>query len=331
MHLGLRLLFAFLLITGVAAVLLLRVFLAEVKPSVREVMEDILVDCAHLLAEVAAADLATLPAGATLEGSHLAQSVQAYQTRLVDAQIWGLHKRSLDLRVYVTDTQGRVVFDSGQPSAVGQDYSRWRDVARTLRGEYGARASRAVPGDDASSVMHVAAPVRYQGQLLGVLTVAKPQATVAQFVERAERKIFWAGVGLLSLTLVVGVAVTLWMVRSVRRLRAYALQVGAPTLDEALALRPPQLPGELGELAAAMDRMRQRLAGRQQLEHDVRAFTHELKSPLTAIQGAAELLQEELSAAERAQFSGQIEAQVARLRDLVERLLALSKSVFTIS
>ena len=69
MHLGLRLLFAFLLITGVAAVLLLRVFLAEVKPSVREVMEDILVDCAHLLAEVAATDLATLPAGATLEGS----------------------------------------------------------------------------------------------------------------------------------------------------------------------------------------------------------------------------------------------------------------------
>ena len=59
MKLGLRLLLGFFAITGLTAFFVLRVFLAEVKPSVREVMEDIMVDTANLLAELAADDLGT--------------------------------------------------------------------------------------------------------------------------------------------------------------------------------------------------------------------------------------------------------------------------------
>ena len=322
MRLGLRLLFGFLLITGLAGFFVLRVFLAEVKPSVREVMEDIMVDTANLLAEAAASDLAAMPPGGTLAGSAFARQVRDYAARPVDAQIWGLHKRSLDFRIYLTDAAGRVVFDSGEHPAVGQDYSRWRDVARTLRGEYGARATREIPGDDRSSVMHVAAPVMRDGQVIGVVTVAKPMATVAQFIERAERKILWSGALLLALSVVVGVAVTLWTVHSVRQLRRYAQQVGDPQSDAQGVLRPPELPGELGDLAQAMDRMRQRLLGRERLANDVRALTHELKAPMAAIQGAAELLHDELPPADRARFASQIEDQVARQRDLVDRVLA---------
>ena len=66
MRLGLRLAFGFLLITGLAAFFVMRVFMAEVKPSVREVMEDIMVDTANLLAETAATDLAAMSKGGTL-------------------------------------------------------------------------------------------------------------------------------------------------------------------------------------------------------------------------------------------------------------------------
>lgn len=51
MRLGIRLLFAFFLINGIAAFFVLRVFMAEIKPSVREVMEDMMVDTANILAE----------------------------------------------------------------------------------------------------------------------------------------------------------------------------------------------------------------------------------------------------------------------------------------
>lgn len=320
MHLGLRLLFGFFVVTGIAAYFVLRVFVAEIRPSARDVTEDVLIDSANLLAEQAAPDLRDMPPGGTLEGTRFAQSLAAYAQRPVDAQIWGLRKRSLDFRVYVTDASGRVVLDSGPKPAIGADYSRWRDVSRTLRGEYGARATREVASDSASSVMYVAAPIKDGERTLGVLTIAKPQATVHRFIERAEDKVMAAGAWLLVLCLAIGVLVTLWTVHSVRQLRRYAQQASAGERAPV-----PALPGELGDLARAMGEMRERLDGRHEVEQTMRAMTHELKSPLTAIGAAAELLHDELPREDRERFAGQIGEQVQRLRAMVERLLELSK------
>ena len=168
MRLGIRLLFAFFLINGIAAFFVLRVFMAEIKPSVREVMEDMMVDTANILAELASDDLAAGRLGPTGD-SPFANHVRRYATRPIDAAIWGLSKQSLDYRIHVTDAAGRVLFDS-ENRAVGADYSQWRDVARTLRGEYGARSTRDVEDDDTSGVMHVAAPIYVNSQIVGVLT-----------------------------------------------------------------------------------------------------------------------------------------------------------------
>jgi two-component system sensor histidine kinase CreC len=143
---------------------------------------------------------------------------------------------------------------------------------------------------------------------------------VQRFIDRAERRVFWAGAALLATSLIVGVAVTLWLVGSVRRLRRYAQQAQAGQ-----AIAPPAMPGELGDLANAMDDMRRRLEGREQLEHDVRALTHELKSPLAALRASGELLQDELPAADRQRFAAQVLDQTARLQTLVERVLGLSQ------
>jgi two-component system, OmpR family, sensor histidine kinase CreC len=323
MKLGLRLLFGFFLITGLAAFFVLRVFVAEIKPSVREVMEDLLVDTANILAELAADDLAAMPSGGTLQDSGFSRAVQAYAQRPIDAKIWGLSKRTLDYRVYVTDANGRVVFDSGfrdRTAAQGEDYSRWNDVSRTLAGRYGARATRELQHDDSTSSMYVAAPVKQGNSIIGVLTVAKPVRTVEPFVERAQREILVKGAWLMGLSLAVGVAVTAWVVWSVRRLRDYAqrVQLGEPPAA-------PALSGELGELARAIETMQQRLQGREHVEQVMRALTHELKSPLAAIGGAAELLGDDLPAADRQAFAGQIGDQTKRMQALVERMLELSK------
>nr|HRM00282.1 two-component system sensor histidine kinase CreC [Acidovorax sp.] len=225
-------------------------------------------------------------------------------------------------RVTVTDAAGRVLFDS-ENRAVGADHSQWRDVARTLRGEYGARSTREVEGDDSSGVMHVAAPIYVKDSIAGVLTVAKPTRTVQRFIDRAERKVFMGGLLLLALSAAVGVAVTLWMVWNVRRLRDYALSVQGPATVQPLAV--PEVPGELGDLARAMDRMRERLAGHDYIEGYVRALTHELKSPVAAIRGAGELLADDLPAADRAEFATQVVQQSERLQRLIDRLLELSK------
>jgi len=60
---GLRIFLGYFLIVALAALLLMRVFVAEVKPGVRRAMEDTLVDTANVLAElqrpISAADAST--------------------------------------------------------------------------------------------------------------------------------------------------------------------------------------------------------------------------------------------------------------------------------
>lgn len=71
MHLGLRRRFGFFLVTGPASFFVLRMFVTEVKPRVREVMEDMLVDTSNILAELASDDLA---------GGRIANGVFAQRT-----------------------------------------------------------------------------------------------------------------------------------------------------------------------------------------------------------------------------------------------------------
>ncbi|WP_454719682.1 MULTISPECIES: two-component system sensor histidine kinase CreC [Cupriavidus] len=321
MHIGLRIFFGFFLIVGLAAFLTLRVFVQEVKPGVRQAMEDTLVDTAHVLALLAADDLKS---GHIADGA-FARRLARLREGKVDANVWGTHKDAVGYRIYVTDARGIVRFDSGNAGAgpagaVGMDYSRWNDVSRTLRGQYGARSTRADPDDDASTVMHVAAPIRDGDRIIGVLTVAKPNLTMAPFIARSQRKILLSGLLLMGGAFAIGLACTLWLVHGLRRLQRYARAVAAGER----AQMPLRGAGELAELGRSVESMRQRLEDKQYVEHYIHTLTHEMKSPLAAISGAAELLQEDMPAADRGRFAANIGRQAQRLTQMIRKLLALA-------
>src|SRR5690606_17261963 len=80
----------------------------------------------------------------------------------------------------------------------------------------------------------------------------------------------------------------------------------------------------IGELGLALEAMRQKLEGKNYVESYVQSLTHEMKSPLSAIRGAAELLQEKLPEEERARFASHILTQQARLTETIDKLLALA-------
>src|SRR5690606_39287522 len=131
---------------------------------------------ANALPVMAAADR---KAGRIGEG-RVARGLADARRRDPGARIWDVHKHGIDLQVTVTDARGIVVFDS-RGEELGRDHSRWNDVLRTLRGEYGARSSPEVEGDRTRTVMHVAAPVfdpEQPGRLIGVLTVARPNSSL---------------------------------------------------------------------------------------------------------------------------------------------------------
>lgn len=318
MRLGLRLFLGFFLVVGLAAFFVMRVFVDEVKPGVRQAMESTLVDTANVLAAMAADDL---KAGRIADG-RFAADLARVRARDPVAMIWRFPKRSIDYRVTVTDARGIVVYDS-EGRDLGRDNSRWNDVHRTLRGEYGARSSPESPGSE-RTVMHVAAPVFDPAdprRLIGVLTVAKPNRTLEPFIEASQRSILGKGAWLIGLSALVGVLMTWWLARRIGRLNRYAQAVaaGEPVPP------PPHRRDEIGDLGRALEDMRRKLEGKAYVEQYVQSLTHEMKSPLAAIRGAAELLQEPLPEADRQRFAGNILGQQARMTETIDKLLALAE------
>ena len=314
MKIGLRILLGYFLIVGLAAWFVLAVFMQQVKPGVRATQEDALVDTAQLLAALVADDVKS----GNMDASPLLEHIRSARQHSVNVTIAGVAKQQFNYRVYITDARGVVTFDSLGVD-VGKDFSRWNDVMRTLRGQYGARSTRAVYQDDSSTVMHVAAPIMDGPRIIGVLTVAKPNSAVQPFVERSQQIILQRGALLLALSLLIGAAFAWWLSNALRKLMLY--------IADAEAGKKAPLPelgnNEIGTLGRALEAMREKLEGKEYVEELMHTMAHELKSPIAAIQGSAELLQEEMAPEQRQHFLGNILNQNARQKQLIDKLLAL--------
>ncbi|MBX7059784.1 MAG: two-component system sensor histidine kinase CreC [Leptospirales bacterium] len=289
--------------------------LDELRPRYLEAVEETMNDAAHLLAARVEGDLQ----GGQLRTAPTAQSMQRANDRRFQAQIFRVLKTHTSMSLYITDQNGLLLFDANGASP-GSDYSQWRDVARSLRGEYGARSTRAVSDDPASSTLVVGAPIYDRGRIVGVLSVTKPVDSITPFMELARSRllsgVLLSGIGALLLAFL-----SFWSIgRPLRRFEEYvkALRRGE---------RPPTPSfgrGEIGAMAHTFEELRRELEGRRYIEEYVQHLTHELKSPLSAIRASAEILKENPPPAERERFLAAIERESARAHSLAERLLELA-------
>ena len=309
MRIGLQLLCGLVLIFALAAWFVLEIFVEEIKPGVRSATEDTLVDMAQMLAPLALDDMQE----GKMANARLNQNP-------INALIDGHLKQQAEYRIYVVDRWGKVVYDSDGVD-LGKDYSRWNDVYLTLRGEYGARSTRSDPDDPASSVMHVAAPLREGDDILGSLTVAKPNRTLLPMIERSEHQLLQGAALLLCISLLIGALLVWWLNRAIGKLVHYADAVsqGQP------ATLPRLYSPELDRLGRSLETMRRQLDGKAYIEAYVHSLTHELKSPLAAIRGAGEILAEAPPAEIATRFIGNINLETARMQQLIERMLQLAR------
>jgi two-component system sensor histidine kinase CreC len=293
--------------------------LGDIDPRYRESAEESLVETAHLLAatiEVASHD-------GTLQADGLQPVFQALYARRFKADIFGFEKTRVELRVVVVDRAGRVVFDS-RGRSVGEDFSQWRDVRLALDGHYGARTTADVESRPETSVMYVAAPIRdihHGGQeIIGAVSAGKPVQSFGQFVDAARRKTLLVGATSVVAVLLLALIVSVWLVRPFGLVADYVRYVRA---QRSFSL--PRLGRRaLAAIGAAYDEMRDALAGRNYVADYVQTLTHEVKSPLSAIRGAAELLQEPMPDADRARFVANIARETQRIQELVDRMMELT-------
>lgn len=318
MNFFIRFFVGYVAISALAILLAMKLFTGQFIPGVRQSVEETLVQTANLLAEMAGRELArSSPAGARgIEAIFL-----AYEQRRFQADIYGVVKNDPDLRVYVTDDQGRVMFDSSGRDQ-GADYSRWIDVSRTLQGRYGARSTRENPYDPGASVMYVAAPILKDGRIVGVLSVGKPSRSFQAFIDLTETRMRHGAYGLLALALVLALVFSYWMTRDLRRLVGYAHEVAEGKRDRI----PIEGRSELRRLAAALEHLRAELDGKAHVEKVAQLLAHELKSPIAAVRGAVELLADESDPVRRTRLLTNIAAEAERQQRIVEGVLNLARA-----
>jgi two-component system sensor histidine kinase CreC len=296
---------------------LARNFIADVEPQTFAATEEVMVDVSNILAESLTKDMRE----GHLDKSAFRDVFESAHSRTFNAIIYDHFKKKVGIQTYITDSTGKVIFDSDAGRREGANYSKERDVALTLAGKYGARSSRDNLADSNSSILYVAAPIGDKAHPLGVLTVYKAQADVLPLLRKRRNMIYTAcgliGGGIMFLI----AAVFLWLFHPIGKITEYARAIER---GERPAKPRIGIGREVNTLARALDSMRDALEGRRYVERYLQTLTHEMKSPLAAIRGAAELLDEEMSISDRKRFIGNIKAETARSERLINRLLELS-------
>jgi len=219
------------------------------------------------------------------------------------------------LRVFACDRDGRVLFD-----AAGRDVGQVYQWSMTGGGRFASKnysvANVAVVGSE----LRVVAPVQRNGELVGWVGVGRPLASVTDGVREARwRLVAYTGVIALGM-LVAGWWIAARLTRSLERLTEHARNVrdGRPSVAPASRAR------EIAELSRAFEEMRDTLEGRQHVERYTQTLAHEVKAPLAAIRGAAELLDENMPVEQRQKFLANIRHEAGRIQRIIERLLELS-------
>jgi len=307
---------AFVILISTGFFMLVNWLSGDILPHHLKTMEESLVDFSTLLAVSLQVDTESN----TILVTELRNAFASAEKRRFQASIYDMTKTGINMRVYVTDRSGSVIFDSDGGKDEGLDYSKWNNVFKTMHGEYGARTTRTDPDDPKSAVLHISAPIMNNGNIIGTVTVCKPIESVNQFIITARHKLLKAGLVTAFVTVLLTIIISAWVTRPIRKLIVYAQGV-----RDGRRVSVPKLGrSEIGSLSTAFEEMRDALEGRRYVESYIQTMAHEIKSPLAAIRGAVELLEENMPLEKRKQFLENIRNDSERIKDIINRLLELS-------
>ncbi len=289
----------------------------DIRPRYLEAVEESLNDTVNILASLIESEIR----GESMDFAVLRRIFSTVFKRRFDARIYGFRKTGVELNVYVTDKKGIVIYDSSGGENEGKDFSKWNDVYLTLKGKYGARSTRKQGDDPASSLIHVAAPVRLRGRIIGSVSVVKPLDSVTVFIQLARNRIFVTGFIGISVFLVLSILISAWISRPLMKLTGYI-----NSLREKKHPEFPKLSGlEIRNLGEAFRELLEELEGKKYIEDYIQSLTHELKSPLSSIRGAAELLMEDnMEKVHVDRFCGNILTESRRIDTIIEKMLLIS-------
>ena len=212
------------------------------------------------------------------------------------------------------------------------------EISQALRGEYAAIGRRRVSDDLPPPVtdarrrgnirIFTALPIFSDGTVIGVVRMSRTSVGALTSLWQSRRGLLIGFATSATLMIITSLLLSRAISEPLRSITRYAESIVRDESD------PPPLqahwaPREISSLQSALRTMTDKLRNRAEY---VRQFTanvsHELKTPLTAIRGAAELLAEQWEVMpddDRRQFIANIDHATHRMERLVAKLLHLAR------
>lgn len=217
---GVKLFIAYFIVTSSIVWLVADKVAFRITNGIDQAAEEIMIDSANLLAQMVSNNIHNNE----ISTEKISNIMSAYLDREVNATIFSVNKKKPNLQIYITNKDGIVIYDS-KGEIKGKDYSQWRDVFLTLKGEYGARSSAydaniLEPTAD-QKAHHVAAPIYHNNQIFGSLTVIKSVADLKPYVLTQKDQINTYAIYILLVSLLFGAGVSVFVTRSTRKLVKY--------------------------------------------------------------------------------------------------------------
>ncbi|WP_433996271.1 ATP-binding protein [Bradyrhizobium jicamae] len=240
----------------------------------------------------------------------------------------------------ILDPNGTVI--AGRQE-VGQSLAHIEEVAAALKGQYSAALRIRVPDKPPPPIysisrgvgVHVfsAMPVIVNNRVAGVIYTSRTPSNIFEHIYLERGKFILAALTVVLATIAIGLIFSRTVTRPMRELVDRATRIGRGDRD---AFRPLQHYGtrELAQLSDSFLGMAQQLSRRSDYIATFSAhLTHELKSPLTSIKGAAELLLDSLQSksdtltrTEQKTFVSNILGDAERLEAMGHRLRELARA-----
>ncbi|MYE13566.1 MAG: HAMP domain-containing histidine kinase [Gammaproteobacteria bacterium] len=239
-------------------------------------------------------------------------------------------------QVRVVDPAGGVAVTTG--ADVGLSLAHREEVQAALRGSGVSMLRRTGDVDatpvtalsrSAGIVVVVAEPIAFDGRIVGAVTLWRTPPTILDALSNKWFLLLQAAVLVVAVVFGIASFTARTLVLPIRRLAQDAERLSAGETDTFERRRHYRV-REIAELADTVAAMASNLQWRAGYVRDLaRHVSHEFKTPITAIQGAVEVLRDHfdnMSAAERTHFLDNVASDVERLDRLTQRLLELARA-----
>ena len=238
----------------------------------------------------------------------------------VEKALSGLEETGVS-RVMVTDTSGRVLYDTRQQENARGQYAFYTEIAQALDGNDAFYCGY----DGSAFLSRGAAPVVYRSQIIGAVYAYQYDAQQGALLKDLQKNL----ITISAVVAVLVVGVSLLLSRMFGRRISRLLQA-IRTVREGSYSHRAQIRGtdEIGQIAAEFNSLTDRLQTTEEARRRfVSVASHEMKTPLAGIKLLTDsiLQTENIDPATTREFVADIGDEASRLERITEDLLRLTR------